>query len=123
EARDAGESDPTRLMNIAARAYLLGCVEERETTRLFFSGDGPPGFEYQLRERLTAWTDRNVALFRKAEEPVDEALLLVVSGSMLVAVAEIVNLDDTDARRLAGDVTDLLGTLQPRPRGQETAAN
>lgn len=123
EARDAGESDPTRLMNIASRAYLLGCVEERETTRLFFSGDGPPGFEYQLRERLTEWTDRNVALFRKAEEPVDEALLLVVSGSMLVAVAEIVSLDDAEARRLAGDVTELLGTLQPRSREQKTAAN
>ncbi|GHD30458.1 TetR/AcrR family transcriptional regulator [Nocardiopsis kunsanensis] len=123
EARSAGEKDPTRLMNIAARAYLLGCVEERETTRLFFSGDGPPGFDYQLRERLTRWTDRNVALFRKAEEPVDEALLIVVSGAMLIAVAEVVRLDDADARRLADDITDLLGTLQPRAHERETAAN
>lgn len=121
EARAAGESDPTRLMNIAARAYLVGCIEERETTRLFFSGDGPPGFDYQLRERLTAWTDRNVALFRKADEPVDEALLIVVSGSMLVAVAEVVRRDDVDARRLADDITDLLSTLQPRRRDPEVA--
>ncbi|WP_017610764.1 TetR/AcrR family transcriptional regulator [Nocardiopsis xinjiangensis] len=123
EARGAGESDPTRLMNIAARAYLLGCVEERETTRLFFSGDGPPGFDYQLRERLTGWTDRNVALFRKADEPVDEALLIVVSGAMLIAVAEVVRRDDVDARRLADDITDLLSTLQPRPHEREAAAN
>ncbi|WP_150252974.1 TetR/AcrR family transcriptional regulator [Nocardiopsis deserti] len=114
EARSGGEKDPTRLMNIAARAYLLGCIEERETTRLFFSGDGPPGFDYQLRARLTQWTDRNVALFRKADEPVDEALLIVVSGAMLLAVAEVVRREDAEARRLADDITGLLTQLEPR---------
>ncbi|PDP85154.1 TetR family transcriptional regulator [Glycomyces fuscus] len=114
EARSDGENDPTRLMNIAARAYLLGCIEERETTRLFFSGDGPPGFDYQLRSRLTQWTDRNVALFRKADEPVDEALLIVVSGAMLLAVAEVVRREDAEARRLADDITGLLTQLEPR---------
>ncbi len=114
EARSDGEKDPTRLMNIAARAYLLGCIEERETTRLFFSGDGPPGFDYQLRARLTQWTDRNVALFRKADEPVDEALLIVVSGAMLLAVAEVVQREDAEARRLADDITGLLTQLEPR---------
>jgi AcrR family transcriptional regulator len=113
-ARSEGEKDPTRLMNIAARAYLLGCIEERETTRLFFSGDGPPGFDYQLRTRLTQWTDRNVALFRKADEPVDEALLIVVSGAMLLAVAEVVQREDAEARRLADDITGLLTQLEPR---------
>lgn len=122
EARADGESDPTRLMNIAAHAYLLGAIEERETTRLFFSGDGPPGFDYQLRSRLTQWTDRNVALFRKADEPVDEALLIVVSGSMLLAVAEVVYRDDVDAHRLAADITGLLTELEPRNRRQETPA-
>ncbi|WP_046472357.1 TetR/AcrR family transcriptional regulator [Allosalinactinospora lopnorensis] len=114
EARDAGENDPTRLMNVAARAYLDGCIEERETTQLFFSGDGPPGFDSQLRARLREWTDRNVALFRKADEPVDEALLMVVSGSMLLAVAEVVHRDAGDARRLADDITSLLSQLEPR---------
>ena len=116
DARSQGEGDPTRLMNIAARAYLLGCIEERDTTRLFFSGDGPPGFEYRLRARLTQWTDRNVALYRKADEPVDEALLIVVSGAMLLAVAEVVNRDDADALRLADDITRLLDQLQPLRR-------
>lgn len=114
EARAAGESDPTRLMNAAARAYLDGGIEERETTRLFFDGDGPPGFESQLRDRLREWTDRNVALFRKADEPVDEALLMVVSGSMLLAVAEAVRRDLDDARQLADDITALLAQLEPR---------
>lgn len=112
EARARGEGDPTRLMNIAAHAYLLGCIEERETARLFFSGDGPPGFDYQLRARLTQWTDRNVALFRKADEPVDEALLIVVSGAMLLAVAEVVQREDAEARALADDITGLLSSLE-----------
>ena len=116
DARAQGESDPTRLMNIAAHAYLLGCIEERDTARLFFSGDGPPGFDHQLRDRLTQWTDRNVALFRKADEPVDEALLIVVSGSMLLAVAEVVRRDDQDAHELADDITGLLSRLESRQR-------
>lgn len=116
DARAEGESDPTRLMNIAAHAYLLGCIEERDTARLFFSGDGPPGFDHQLRDRLTQWTDRNVALFRKADEPVDEALLIVVSGSMLLAVAEVVRRDDQDAHELADDITGLLSRLESRQR-------
>lgn len=114
DARAEGESDPTRLMNIAARAYLLGSIEERETARLFFSGDGPPGFDYQLRARLTQWSDRNVALFRKADEPVDEALLIVVSGAMLLAVAEVVRRDDADAYKLADDITALLSQFEHR---------
>lgn len=113
DARAAGESDPTRLMNVAARAYLIGCIEERESTRLFFSGDGPPGFDSQLRARLTDWNDRNVALFRKADEPVNEALLIVVSGSMLLAVAEVVRRGDAEARELADDITALLDRLAP----------
>ncbi len=114
DARAEGESDPTRLMNIAARAYLLGSIEERDTARLFFSGDGPPGFDYQLRARLTQWSDRNVALFRKADEPVDEALLIVVSGAMLLAVAEVVRRDDADAYKLADDITALLSQFERR---------
>ncbi|MBV2362856.1 TetR/AcrR family transcriptional regulator [Streptomonospora nanhaiensis] len=114
EARARGENDPTRLMYTAARAYLEGCIEERETTLLFFSGDGPPGFDSKLRERLRQWTDRNVALFRKADEPVDEALLMVVSGAMLLAVTEVIRRDDTEARRLADDITGLLSRLEPR---------
>ncbi|GAB3462573.1 hypothetical protein GCM10027570_49130 [Streptomonospora sediminis] len=115
-ARTQGESDPTQLMYTAARAYLDGAIEERDTTLLFFCGDGPPGFDSQLRERLREWTDRNVALFRKADEPVDEALLMVVSGAMLVAVTEVIRRSDTDARRLADDITGLLSRLGPRGR-------
>ncbi|GAA3741683.1 TetR/AcrR family transcriptional regulator [Salinactinospora qingdaonensis] len=119
-ARAQGERHPARLMTIAARAYLEGCIEERETAWLFFNGDSPPGFDSTLRDRLRQWTDRNVALFRKAEEPVDEALLMVVSGTMLVAVSEIVRRpDDAQARELADDVIAVLNQLVPL-RSQET---
>lgn len=111
-ARSAGEHGPAPLMTIAARAYLDGCFEERETARLFFGADGPPGFDAALRTRLRAWTDRNAALFRKAEEPVDEALVMVVSGTMILVVAEIVRREETeDARRLADEVTALLSRV------------
>ncbi|WP_246062285.1 TetR/AcrR family transcriptional regulator [Haloactinospora alba] len=120
QARARGETDPTQLMYAAARAYLEGCIEERDTTLLFFSGDGPPGFESQLRTRLREWTDRNVALFRKAEEPVDEALLMVVSGAMLVAVSEVVRRDGASARKLADDITGLLSQLEPRRASPDT---
>ncbi|RCV54394.1 TetR/AcrR family transcriptional regulator [Marinitenerispora sediminis] len=113
-ARAAGETDPTRLMHAAARAYLEGCIEERETAWLFFSGDSPPGFDAAVRDELRAWTDRNVALFRKAEEPVEEALLMVVSGAMLLAVGEVVRREDrAAARRLADDVIEVLAGLEP----------
>ncbi|TDQ54803.1 TetR family transcriptional regulator [Actinorugispora endophytica] len=117
-ARAEGETDPNRLMNTAARAYLEGCIEEREITWLFFSGDSPPGFEATMRTRLREWTDRNVALFRKADEPVDEALLLVVSGSISLAVSEVVCREDPDdARALADEVVDRLSRLTP-PRSE-----
>lgn len=113
-ARNAGESDPTRLMNLAARAYLDGCIIERDTAWLFFSGDSPPGFDASMRTQLREWTSRNAALFRKAEEPVDEALLMVVSGAMLLAVTEVVHREDrAEARRLADNVTAVLARLEP----------
>ena len=54
-----------------------------------------------------------MALFHKADEPVDEALLIVVSGSMFLAVAEVVRRDDADARRIADDIAALLSRFEP----------
>lgn len=120
--RHCGETDPTRLMNVAARAYLEGCIVERDTAWLFFSGDSPPGFDASMRTRLRQWTSRNAALFRKADEPVDEALLMVVSGAMMLAVTEVVHQDDrTEARRLADNVMTVLARLESD--GHESATN
>lgn len=113
QQRRCGETDPTRLMNLAARAYLEGCIVERDTAWLFFSGDSPAGFDALMRTRLREWTSRNAALFRKADEPVDEALLMVVSGAMMLAVTEVVHQEDrAQARRLADNVMAVLARLE-----------
>ena len=52
-----------RLFIAGARAYLEGCLTERELAALFLRGDGPPGFEVIMRDRLRQWAKRNAALF------------------------------------------------------------
>ncbi|MCF6469736.1 TetR/AcrR family transcriptional regulator [Nonomuraea sp. MG754425] len=104
-ARAAGESDPMRVFVGAARAYLDGCVEERELAALFLRGDGPPGFEVVMRDRMRLWARRNAALFE--DEP---ALVLVVTGALAAAVSEVVCSGD---RGLAGEVLAIIGQIRP----------
>lgn len=68
-ARAEGENDPMRLFIAGARAYLEGCLAEREISALFLRGDGPPGFEVIMRDRLRQWAKRNATLFEGDEEP------------------------------------------------------
>jgi AcrR family transcriptional regulator len=112
QARDAGESDPMRLFTAGARAYLDGCLVERDVSRLFISGDGPPGFDRVRRERLRTWASRNAALFHTAEG-VDEALVIVLTGAMAGAVSEIsLSDDDAASRRLADDCLAIVETIR-----------
>lgn len=116
-ARDAGEDDPMRLLLDGARAYLDGCIEERALSRLFLSGDGPPGFDAVVRSRLRDWTDRNAAMFRRAGEPADEAFLVVFSGTMAAATSEVsLNDDEEHARGLADEVLGIIATLSDARR-------
>jgi AcrR family transcriptional regulator len=113
EARDAGESNTMRLFIAGARAYFDGCLAERDLTRLFISGDGPPGFDRVMRDRLGTWARRNAALFHRTEGAVDEALVVVLTGAMAGAVAEIALSDDEKAsRRLADDVLAIMERLE-----------
>ena len=112
QARDAGESDPMRLFTAGARAYLDGCLAERDISRLFMSGDGPPGFDRVMRDRLRTWASRNAALFH-TEDGVDEALAIVLTGAMAGAVSEISQSDDEAAsRRLADDCLAIVETIR-----------
>jgi AcrR family transcriptional regulator len=112
QARDAGESDPMRLFIAGARAYLDGCLVERDVARLFISGDGPPGFDRVMRDRLRTWAGRNAAMFH-TEEGVDEALAIVLTGAMAGAVSEISLSDDEAAsRRLADDCLAIVETIR-----------
>ncbi|MEU1392932.1 MULTISPECIES: TetR/AcrR family transcriptional regulator [unclassified Nonomuraea] len=104
-ARAAAEGDPMRVFIDAARAYLEGCLEERELAALFLRGDGPPGFEVVMRDRLRTWAQRNAALFEG--EP---ALVVVVTGALAAAVSEIVFSGD---RAMVDDVLAIIGQIRP----------
>ncbi|MFI6508583.1 TetR/AcrR family transcriptional regulator [Streptosporangium sp. NPDC050855] len=109
EARAEGEGDPMRLFIAGARAYLEGCLAERELSALFLRGDGPPGFEVIMRDRLRQWAKRNAALFEGDEG----ALVVVLTGALAAAVSEVALSDDEDASRvLAEDVLAIVAQIR-----------
>ena len=117
--RDQGEADPMRLFIAGARAYLDGCLAEPDLARLFLSGDGPPGFDRALRDRLRTWARRNAALFHTSDGgEVDEALVVVLTGAMSGAVSEVsLSEDEAASRRLADDVLAIISHMEsPRER-------
>jgi AcrR family transcriptional regulator len=115
-ARDQGEADPMRLFIAGARAYLDGCLAEPDLARLFLSGDGPPGFDRALRDRLRTWARRNAALFQTGEGgEVDEALVVVLTGAMSGAVSEVsLSEDEAASRRLSDDVLSIISRMESR---------
>ena len=115
-ARDAGVTEPKQLFLAGARAYLDGCVQERELARLFVRGDGPPGFDLLMRQRLREWADKNADFFACSAEPLDEprdeALAVVMTGALMLAVAEVSLGEDTGhAERLADGVLQVLSGI------------
>jgi AcrR family transcriptional regulator len=113
EARDAGVTEPKQLFLAGARAYLDGCFEERELARLFVRGDGPPGFDLLMRQRLREWADKNADFFARSAEPLDEALAVVMTGALMLAVTEVSLGEDTDrAQRLADGVLLVLSQIR-----------
>ncbi|MGV9777771.1 TetR/AcrR family transcriptional regulator [Streptosporangium sp. NPDC003464] len=109
EARTGGEADPMRLFIAGARAYLEGCFAERELAALFLRGDGPPGFEVIMRDRLRQWAKRNAALFEGDEG----ALVVVLTGALAAAVSEVALSEDEEAsRNLAEDVLAIVGQIR-----------
>ncbi|AWS46756.1 TetR/AcrR family transcriptional regulator [Streptosporangium sp. 'caverna'] len=108
-ARAEGENDPMRLFIAGARAYLEGCLAEREISALFLRGDGPPGFEVIMRDRLRQWAKRNATLFEGDEG----ALVVVLTGALAAAVSEVALSEDEDASRvLAEGVLAIIGQIR-----------
>jgi AcrR family transcriptional regulator len=113
-AREECVSEPRQLFLAAARAYLDGCLEDRELSRLFVSADAPPGFDLIMRQRLREWASRNADFFARSAGPADEAVAVVMTGALMLAVAEVsLDEDAAHARRLAGGVLDVLSGSVP----------
>jgi AcrR family transcriptional regulator len=114
QAMDAGVTEPMQLFLAGARAYLDAAIDRRELSRLFSRGDGPPGFEDAWQQRLTDWVARNTEFFARTGEPLDEAAAIVMTGAMMVAVAELSRAEDTArARAIADGVISVLSRLGP----------
>jgi AcrR family transcriptional regulator len=116
-ARDAGISDPKQLFLVGAREYLDVCVEQRELFRLFVSGDGPPGFDLVRRQRIADWVSMNTEFFVRSEEPLDEAVAIVMTGALGLCGAELSLRDDAaHTRKIADGVIKVLSRLEtPSP--------
>jgi AcrR family transcriptional regulator len=112
-SRAAGVTDPMQLFVAGARGYLDVCIEQRELAGMFARGDGPPGFELMWRQRLLDWVGKNTGFFARSGEPLDEAAAIVMTGAMMLAVAEVSKAEDsTRARQLADGVLAVLSRLQ-----------
>ena len=115
-ARVAGVGDPKLLFVAAAGSYLDGCFEQRELSRLFVSGDAPPGFDLVMRRRLREWAERNAEFFARSAEPADEAVSVVLTGALMLTVAEVALCDDPRrARRLADSVLEIMSRIEGQP--------
>jgi AcrR family transcriptional regulator len=115
DSRDAGVTDPMRLLLAGARGYLDVCVEQRELVAMFARGDGPPGFHLMWRQRLSDWVRRNTEFFARSGEPLDEAAAIVLTGAMLLAAAEVSMAADAEhARQRADGVLAVLARLHVR---------
>jgi AcrR family transcriptional regulator len=118
EAREGQVTEPRQLFLAAARAYLDGCLEQRELARLFVCGDAPPGFDLVMRQRLREWASRNADFFARSAEPKDEALAVVMTGALMLAVAEVsLDEDAGHAGRLAGGVLEVMSRISALPSG------
>ncbi|HEY2315362.1 MAG TPA: TetR/AcrR family transcriptional regulator [Streptosporangiaceae bacterium] len=116
ECRDSGVTDPMRLLLAGARGYLDVAIEQRDLVGMFARGDGPPGFEVLWRQRLSDWVSRNTEFFARSGEPLDEAAAIVMTGAMMLAVAEVsLAPDAVRARQLADGVLEVLSRLRVTP--------
>ena len=116
ECRDQGVTDPMLLLLAGARGYLDVCIEQRELAGMFTRGDGPPGFEAMRRRQVSDWVSRNTELFARSGEPLGDAAAIVMTGAIMLALAEVsLAPDEARARQLADGVLEVLSRLHTQP--------
>lgn len=94
-ARSAGEKDPLRVYLAGARAYLMGCWADRDLARLFFSGDGPPGFGRD-RAGLQEWVRQNAGVLEVEGQRFGEALASAVTGVVAAGARQVARCETVD---------------------------
>jgi AcrR family transcriptional regulator len=88
--RDAGETDPYALFLTGADVYLRECWRQRETAKLFLSGDGPPRFELRRRETTEWYIRQNAALLKTTPRALDHAFVVILTTTTGEIAREIV---------------------------------
>jgi AcrR family transcriptional regulator len=116
ECLDRGVTDPMQLLLAGARGYLDVCIEQRELVGMFARGDGPPGFDVMWRQRVLDWVSRNAEFFARSGEPLSDAAAVVMTGAIMLALAEVsLAPNEAQARQLADGVLEVLSRLHVRP--------
>ena len=114
QARRAGERDALELFLVGTRAYLDGCWERRDLTRLFMSGDAPTGFELVRRAPGREWLRQNAVLLGAGTGALDR--LTVAALTLLIGEAgrELATCDDkAEADRVIEAAGVLIRRLDP----------
>jgi len=110
-----GERNPVRLFAAGARAFMQGAWEERDLARLFLSGDGPPGFDAEMRGGFGEWVRRSDAVLRSVSgESPNRAYPLVLTTVIAAGAREVTQQqDEPAAAALTDDILTLLDRLAP----------
>ena len=80
EARKRGVTDPGRLFEAGARAFLHGSWQRRDLALLFASGDAPPGFEVLRRRRSREWIGQSDSLLHLTDVPEDRVYAAILTS-------------------------------------------
>ncbi|WP_028658538.1 TetR/AcrR family transcriptional regulator [Nocardioides insulae] len=93
KAGASGARDPMRLFEGGTIAYLREAWEHRELLPIFYTGDGPPGFEVLRRERNTEWIRRNVQVLDLGDSRADQLLGAVLTSVVGEAARAVIGCD------------------------------
>jgi AcrR family transcriptional regulator len=80
EARHAGETDPIELFMAGTRGYLQVARGNARLTRLFRSGDGPPGYDALGSDIGATWAKNNMNLLGLEDTPATRLRVRIVTS-------------------------------------------
>ncbi|MQA84675.1 MAG: TetR family transcriptional regulator [Streptosporangiales bacterium] len=119
-ARKAGELDPLALFIHGARAFLERSWANRDLVRLFYDGDGPPGFELLRRRRNREWVRQNRVLLRAEDSRVNRVIVIVLTTVIGETAREVVSCDSKEeAHAVIEAMMGFLQRLGPLHLGEE----